>query len=393
MNISLDISWKSLNKRGEELCGDTVEMIKTMDSDIIILSDGMGSGVKASILSTLTSKILGTMLKNGETIEDCVETIAMTLPVCSTRQVAYSTFSILQIFNDGNAYLVEYDNPGCIMLREGKLRDLPFGVKEIEGKVIREYRFTVKKDDYFILMSDGVIHAGVGKTFSFGWTRDMVAEFIEKQCTPLISGPRLTALICKVADDLYRHSPGDDTTVIVARIVDKQIVNICTGPPKSKADDQRMMKDFMSNDGLKVICGGTSANIASRYLGRSVKVSLQYSESDPSIPPIASIEGIDLVTEGVLTLNKAIDILHQYNYDNDNDDSFFQVLDADNGAAMLAKLIVEHATHVNLFVGEAINSAHQAIALPFDLSIRMRLIDRLIKEVETMGKTVAVKYY
>lgn len=120
MNISLEVSYKSLCKHGEELCGDKLEHIKTEDSDIIILSDGMGSGVKANILATLTSKILGTMLKQGAKIEDCVDTIAKTLPVCSVRKVAYSTFSILQIFNSGRAYLVEYDNPACVFIRNKK---------------------------------------------------------------------------------------------------------------------------------------------------------------------------------------------------------------------------------------------------------------------------------
>ena len=115
MGISVDVAWKSLNKHHEELCGDKVEVLKTADSDIVILADGMGSGVKANILATLTSKILGTMLFNGATIESCVETIAKTLPVCKVREVAYATFSILQIFRNGEAYLVEFDNPSCIL--------------------------------------------------------------------------------------------------------------------------------------------------------------------------------------------------------------------------------------------------------------------------------------
>ena len=115
MGISVDVAWKSLNKHHEELCGDKVEVLKTANSDIVILADGMGSGVKANILATLTSKILGTMLFNGATIESCVETIAKTLPVCKVREVAYATFSILQIFRNGEAYLVEFDNPSCTL--------------------------------------------------------------------------------------------------------------------------------------------------------------------------------------------------------------------------------------------------------------------------------------
>lgn len=114
MGVTVDVTFKSLNKYSEILCGDTVECLKTEDSDVIILADGMGSGVKANILSTLTAKILGTMFLNGATLEECVETIVQTLPICQTRQVAYATFSILQIFNNGEVYLVEYDNPRCI---------------------------------------------------------------------------------------------------------------------------------------------------------------------------------------------------------------------------------------------------------------------------------------
>ena len=124
MGVKVDISYKSLNKHNEELCGDKVEVLKTADSDILILADGMGSGVKANILATLTSKILGTMLINGASIDACVETIVKTLPVCKIRQVAYSTFSILQIFHDGEAYLVEFDNPSCICLRDGAVLKL-----------------------------------------------------------------------------------------------------------------------------------------------------------------------------------------------------------------------------------------------------------------------------
>ncbi len=391
MNISLEISSKSLCKHGEELCGDTVEIIKTENSDIIILSDGMGSGVKANILSTLTGRILGTMLKQGARIEDCVDTIAKTLPVCSVRKVAYSTFSILQIFGNGDAYLVEYDNPGCVMIHNKKLVDIPYITKEIEGKSIREYRFKVSMNDYFVLFSDGVTHAGVGDVMSFGWGWARAAEYIKKACQDRhISAPRLTSMICKICNDLYINSPGDDTTVVVARIVRRKYVNIFTGPPTSKDLDTVLMRDFMTSPGKKIVSGGTSANIASRILNRKIMASLNY--TDPEIPPVASIEGVDLVTEGVLTLNRCVQMLEQYNK-GDMSVVFFDKLDADNGAAMLAKLLIEDCTHLNLFVGKAMNAEHQRAGLPFDLSIRMQLVDRIKKACEKMGKTVVVKYY
>ena len=159
MGITVDVTYKSLNKYSEILCGDTVELLKTEDSDVMILADGMGSGVKANILSTLTAKILGTMFLNGATLEECVETIMQTLPICQIRQVAYATFSILQVVNNGEAYLVEYDNPRCIFIRDGEVIKIPRNTRVVQDKEINEFRFTVKKGDALILLSDGTIHA------------------------------------------------------------------------------------------------------------------------------------------------------------------------------------------------------------------------------------------
>lgn len=390
MNVSLDVSWKSLNKHGEELCGDTVSILKNEDSDIFVLSDGMGSGVKANILSTLTAKILGTMLKDGSSIQDCVETIAKTLPVCAVRQVAYSTFTILQIYKNGDAYLVEYDNPGCVLIRDGCVADIPYSVRQIEGKLIRDCRLKVTIDDYFVLMSDGVIHAGVGNMMSFGWGWGRASEYIRKACLSTLSAPRLTSMICKACNDLYMDSPGDDTTVAVIHAVRPKYVNIFTGPPTSYDDDALIMRDFMTSPGKKIVSGGTSANIAARILKKKILASIKY--NDPEIPPIASLEGVDLVTEGVLTLNRCANMLEQYNK-GDLTEKFFDSLDADNGAAMIAKILIEECTILHMFVGQAMNAAHQNVGLPFDLSIRMRLVDKIRLECEKMGKTVTVKYY
>ena len=118
-NLWTDTGYASINKFGEQLCGDRVEMATTNGVTTLVLADGLGSGVKANILSTLTSKILCTMIANGMTIENCVETIASTLPVCKVRHMAYSTFSILKLNDDGKAYLAEFDCPGCIYVHDG----------------------------------------------------------------------------------------------------------------------------------------------------------------------------------------------------------------------------------------------------------------------------------
>jgi hypothetical protein len=390
MSFSIDVAWKSLNHYGEELCGDKVEIVKREDSDIVILSDGMGSGVKANILATLTSKILGTMFLNGAHIEDCVETIAKTLPICKVREVAYSTFSILQIFHDGNAYLVEFDNPACVFVRDGKVVDYPYVERDVYGKHIHEYRFTVKTNDCFVLMCDGVIFAGAGELLNYGWQWPDMAEYTLKCTKETLSSARLVAMLLQACDDLYQHKPSDDTTIAVTRVIERKVLNIFTGPPQNKEDDEKLMHDFMAQEGKKVVSGGTSANIAARVLDKEIHTILE--SDDATVPPMAKIEGLDLVVEGVLTLDRTLQLLRRYNSE-DFDMDFFDQLDGNNGAAKLAKMIIEDCTVVNLFVGTAMNIAHKNQNLSLDLSVRMNLVDHLVTEVETMGKTVIVKYY
>ena len=390
MSVSVDICWKSFNKNREELCGDKVEVLKTEDSSIIILADGMGSGVKANILATLTSKILGTMFREGAEIDACVETIARTLPICKEREVAYATFSILQIFRDGEAYLVEYDNPKCVFIRNKEIINYPYQERVIEGKKIREYRFHVELNDCFVLMSDGAIWAGEEETMNYNWEWDDMAAYTLKCTNETLSAARLAAMLSQVCYDLYGQKPGDDTTVAVTRVIRRQVVNIFTGPPSRKEDDERVVHDFMKQEGKKVICGGTSANVASRVLKRAIVTLVKH--ADPKIPPMATMEGLDLVTEGVLTIGSALDLLHRYEND-DFDEAFFDALDAENGAAKLARLLIEECTDLNLFVGKALNPAHQNSNLPFDLSVRMNLVEQLKDCAERMGKHVTVKYY
>jgi hypothetical protein len=390
MNVGVDVSYKSLNKYHEELCGDKVEILKAQGSNIVILADGMGSGVKANILATLTSKILGTMFLNGADLKECVETIVKTLPVCQVRQIAYSTFSILQIFENGEGYLVEFDNPRCVFIRDGMLLNFPFKERILEGKTIKEYRFKVQVNDNLILMSDGVIHAGVGKILNFGWTWDNMAEYAVQSTKKAVSSKRMAYLLSKACDDLYMGCPGDDTTVAVTKIIHNKEVHILTGPASNQIDDERMVGEFMEGKGKKIICGGTSANIIAKILGRELVTSFHY--ADPELPPIAHIEGIDIVTEGVLTLSRALTLLRRYEQE-EIDEEFFLELDSENGGSLVAKAIIENCTDLKIYVGKAINVAHQNPNLPVDISIRMNLVGQIKELVKKIGKKVTVIYY
>ncbi len=391
MTMHIDTAYRSLNKYGEELCGDTVQVVKKGNSTIAVLADGLGSGVKANILSTLSSTIISTMLKEGATVEQAVETLVSTLPVCSVRKMAYSTFSILEISDQGEGYLVEFDNPFCMFIRDGKPVQLPCEYREYAGKGVYETHFQVLPGDVLALVSDGVVYAGVGATLNFGWTRESVQSWLCSACEGKeTSAPRLAANLSQAVDELYMGRPGDDSTVLIVKAEPQSTVNLFSGPPKNKEDDLRVVKDFMRSSGKKVVCGGTSANIVSRVLNRRISTSLHY--ADPTIPPTARIEGIDLVTEGVLTLTKTVEILKNYSA-NGADSYYFHKLDEENGAAQLAKILLENCTELRLFIGTAINPAHQNPNLPSDLSIKIKLIQELAQWMESLGRRVTITYY
>lgn len=390
MSVHIDVAWKSLNKKGEELCGDKVVTVRTADSTIAVLADGLGSGVKANILATLTSTICATMVREGASVADVVSTIVNTLPVCSVRKVAYATFSILEIKDSGEGYLAEFDNPFCIYIRDGQRMEFKCEYNEYSGKGVYETRFQALPGDIITIVSDGVIYAGVGESLNFGWTWDHVVKWLLNATALDMSAPRLAAALSDTVNDLYMKKPGDDSTVLVAEVTAHKVVNMLAGPPKDKADDERMVRDYMRSQGKKVICGGTSANIVARVLNRKIRTSLTY--SDPSIPPIGFIEGVDLVTEGVLTLTRTLDILQEY-CEKDADSYYFHRIDEENGAAMLARLLLEDCTHLKLFIGTAINPAHQNPDLPADLSIKLKLIDRLAELMVRLGKRVDKTFY
>lgn len=359
----------------------------------MILADGMGSGVKANILATLTSKIIGNMFLNGATLDECVSTVAETLPICQVRNVAYATFSILQVYHNGDAYLVEFDNPSCIFIRNGTLMKIPENHREIEGKIINEFRFQVQKGDALILMSDGTIHAGVGQLLNFGWLWEDIASYAVKQYPIAHSAMRFATVLSQACNELYDSKPGDDTTVACMRIIHTKPVHLMTGPAQHSEDDTKMIQDFMAGDENTkyIVSGGTSATIASRVLNKDLRASLDY--LDPDIPPIAHLDGIDLVTEGVLTLNRVIQLLTEYQNSECISETFFMELDKRNGASLIARMLIEDCTELHLYIGRAINEAYQNPGLPFDLGIRQHLVDQLKASVEKLGKHVSVTYY
>lgn len=384
-----DIGYKSINHYGEQLCGDHVDIVEENEnSTVIVLADGLGSGVKASILSTLTSKIISTMLAEGLKIEECVSAIAATLPVCSTRGVAYSTFTIIRLIDNDSVELIQYDNPPVIMIRDGARFDYPKTELNIDGKKIFKSLIRLKEDDVFVAMSDGCPHAGIGTAYNFGWKYDDIAAFMEMLVPAGYTAKTLSTMLIDEVNKLYGSRPGDDATACVIKIRKRVPMNMLFGPPANRDDCEKMMSLFFSKDGKHIVCGGTTASIAAKWLGKPLKASLTFERSD--VPPIAEIDGVDLVTEGVITVNKVVEYAEDYVGENKLYEQWSMQRD---GASLICRLLFEEATDINFFVGRAVNPAHQNPDLPINFNIKMNLVKKLTEALFKMGKKIKVSYF
>jgi len=302
--------------------------------------------------------------------------------------VAYSTFTVVHANPDFTLSIYNYDNPEPILLHEGKEVPLSYERVSIEGKSIASAVVPLEDFDTLVLLSDGVVYAGVGESLNFGWTRKEIVTYLEGIYAKSISSKSLSTLLLERANTLYNHRPGDDATVLTLRRRSRANVNFLIGPATRKEDDPKVMSLFFSKAGKHLVSGGTSAHVVSNFLHQKIETSLDY--EDPEIPPISTIKGVDLVTEGVITLNKVVKLAEDYL---DGNQAYFDWSYKQDGASLLAQELFEEATDISFYVGCAVNPAHQDPRLNITISTKMELVASLTKSLQKMGKHIKVAYF
>ena len=390
-SLYADIGYQSLTKHGQIVCGDHIEKIQRPDGSVVlVLTDGLGSGVKACILSTLTSTIISRMVAADLAIPYCVRAIAEALPVCSVRKLAYSTFTIISISPTGKALIVQYDNPGIALIRNGEEVPISFTRRNIDEKMIESAAIQLQKGDVLLAFTDGAENAGVapGMSYAYKWGRDNIIRYMEPVCAGGYSAKTLNTMLLNECFERYEGMPGDDTTALTVYMRTREQVNLLVGPPANVEDNEKMMALFFSKGGKHIVCGGTTSRIASEYLHKPLVTSAEFGDDD--IPPMGTIEGVDLVTEGILTINRVLDYAKDYLRDNETYSRWCYKRD---GASLLARMLFEEATDINFFVGRAVNPAHQTAELAISFEIKMRLIRELADCLKEMGKTIRVNYF
>ena len=389
--LYIDAYWRSLNHYGEELCGDRVQIRRSDDCLVMVLADGLGSGVKANILSTLTSTILSEMIFSGMLLSDAVETITKTLPVCSERGVAYSTFTIVQIYYDGAAYIAEFDNPACIVMRNGKVLPHERQCEELNGRKIYITNMLVEPGDCFFTFSDGVLHAGVGMSLNFGWGHNEVQKFLEESTNTRDNAREMTRILLTNVDYLYDGKPGDDSTVCCLKVIPALETRVMVGPPEKPEDDEKVVRRLLAATGKTVCCGGTTSTIVARVLGKEI-ITDSILNMRPDVPPKGFIDGIDLVTEGVLTLQKVSRYLDHAAKDPKYEEDL-ELSKEQDGASCLVRVLLE-SSWIAFMVGLSDNPAHSGIAYsPISLNAKIALINEMAENLRQLGKVVHVEMY
>lgn len=382
--LSASVYMKSLNHHGEEVCGDNYQMQKTDESKIFVLSDGLGSGIKASILAILTTEIITTMFENEIGIEDIVETITKTLPVCKRRGIAYSTFTIVQIYKNGNIKIVNYDNPEVVIIRNKSIYQPRYQESKINDKIIKKCELRLEKDDMLFMLTDGLLHAGLGNLMDFGWGWESIAQYLRQI---YMKSPDLKDIVDNLIDltqIYYGNKPGDDATLIGIKCIARPKVMIFSGPPLDRQTDRFYVDKFLNYNGKKVLCGGTTGNIVAKLSGQEIEINLDRKYKD--LPPYGKMKNVELVTEGVLTIKKLNEMLSKCN------NMYELKLETPLDAAEKLFSIIRDCDVVDMLIGRRVNVFYHNPALPFDMSIRSNLIRELSEKLNKAGKTVNVEY-
>ena len=373
-NFFIEVNCQQKNYDGERICGDVFysQRVQGEERTIVVLSDGMGHGVKANVLATLTSTLALNFTKEHKEINTIADIIMNTLPVCSERKMSYSTFTIVDIEHNGVTRILEYDNPECMIMRGPQRLEMEWQCvilksEKNSGKELRYCTFTPQKEDRITIWSDGITQSGMGSPdYPFGWgdeAREFVARIVKNEHD--ISARKLSTKVVNMAYVNDGYHPKDDSSCATIYFREPRKLLICTGPPFEKENDPKLAKIFSDFKGKRIVSGATTVDIIARELNLEITDTFEF--NDPDLPPVSQMKGADLVTEGILTLSKATETLNKFN----------ETSNLGNGPSdQMIKLILE-SDEIDFVIGTCINIAHQDPSLPVELEIRRTVVKRM----------------
>lgn len=384
----IDIDCNQVKKYNQNAFGDYFVSKRYPDEGklIAVLSDGLGSGIKANILSCMTATMLLKFVETEEIpIRRAAEIVMNSLPVCKVRKISYSTFSIIDVNDEGHAKIIEEGNPEFLWIKNGEVMTPPYDTipsKTFKNRCLRSYKINLELGDRLIFCSDGVTQCGLGNgKLKLGLRREGLINLVlaKLQEEPEISSSELSAYIIRQAKNIETDRlPKDDISACVLYFREPRTSLVFTGPPFNQKNDAEYAKEFKDFKGKKAICGGTTANLISREL--NLPITMDKEISIGKLPSCSYMDGVDLVTEGILTLTETLECLEAGN------------LDIDNAAGKLIKFLLD-SDCINFMVGAKLNQAHYNPALPVEIEIRKNIIKKMASVLQDKYfKKVSVQY-
>jgi Stage II sporulation protein E (SpoIIE) len=383
----LDVYHQSINNVGEELCGDQIRVLNSGNKTRVVLCDGLGHGVKANILASLSSEIIINMLREDIPLPDVIETVIATLPVDKRLNLAYATSTMIEINHSDLAYKIyNFDNPPILFYRKQKLEKLPFHPITLFDRTIHVSEGRLQRGDLLVAMSDGLLHAGLDNVMNYNWGLEHLAAYVEELFHFLPADVRM--IVEKTVahtNQLYQGKPADDASMVGVLVRAQQAVMLFTGPPLNPAEDTILAKRILKFEGTRIVCGGTTGHIVGAQSG-------QIGSTDPdtarlAVPPMGTLPGIDIMTEGIFTLTSVLEWLDATKGNPD------LLPRKDNSGSIMVASALLYADEITLLVGLQVNPSYQNPELPSSISIRKNLMEKIADRLTQMGKTVTVEFH
>jgi hypothetical protein len=381
MYIHTDLFAEQSAKKHGDPCGDAWGVHRNHLSTTIVLADGLGSGIKAHIAATMCVARLTGHIRAGSSLREAFDAVAATMDRAWGTAEPFAVFTLARLLSNGQASILCYETPTPFIITTSNTQMPDYRIYTRNRAVVREAVCKVDKDEALLLFSDGVTQAGIGKHFAEGWEVGGVRRFVQSMLpVDRLEGQKLADRVHQQAKQLWSPGKGDDITVMLAHNRKGVVVNLLSGPPIDRAKDQEFVADFVRNPGIHIIAGGSTAKMVARL--RNDKMVIAASES-PITPPSYFLEGFELVTEGMVTLNQAFHLL----------DEPFEKYRPDDPASDLANHL-KMADRVNIWLGSAENIGEDAIEFRQQgLYPRKKIIKAIGDHLIKQGKLVVYKTF
>jgi hypothetical protein len=376
MYIHTDVFAKQTSKYAGQACGDAMQVFRDSSATTIVLADGLGSGIKAHIAATMCVSRLISCISSGMPAREAFKSVAQTMDKAWGTDQPFAVFTLLRVLNNGQATVLSYEMPPPLLVTKSYAQILRDQVYAKNKAIIHESSCMIANGDAMVLLSDGITQAGIGKIFPMGWEAEGVRAFIQGRLpVDRLEGQELANQIHDKARSYWPAGKGDDCSVVLALNRRGVIVNLLSGPPKQKAGDEKLVRDFLVHQGIRVIAGGSTAQMAARIMNSSLEIA---GNENSITPPAYKIDGVELVTEGMVTLNQVYHLLEE------DPENYSQGSPASELAYYL-----KMADRVNIWQGDAENLGEGKIEFRQQgLLSRKKIIDRLVKRLESQGKLV-----